>query len=88
MESYLSLFLFIALAGVMFYFFFIRPEGKAKKEKQLFADKLQNGDKVITQFGVYGTIDSMADNTIVLKMLDGRSMMKVEKDAVTRMQEK
>jgi len=61
----------IILMIPIFYFFFIRPQQQeAKKKKAMLAD-LKNGDKVLTQAGIYGVITSLSDGTLTLRVADG-----------------
>lgn len=60
-----------ALIIVIFYFFLIRPQNKKQKETQRMLDALKKGDKVITIGGIHGTVASVKENTIILKVDDG-----------------
>lgn len=53
---------------VIFYFFLIRPQNKKQKETQKMLDALKKGDKVITIGGIHGTVSSVKDNTVVVKV--------------------
>ena len=56
---------------VIFYFFLIRPQNKKQKETQKMLDALKKGDKVITIGGIHGTIASVKEQTVVVKVDDG-----------------
>lgn len=86
METLIPLILMIVVLGG-FLFFTSRSEKKRETTKKTFAESLKPGDKVITAFGLYGTIDSIAEKTVVLKMLDGKSMLRVDKRAIESMQQ-
>ncbi len=53
---------------VIFYFFLIRPQNKKQKETQKMLDALKKGDKVITIGGIHGTVSSVKDNTVIVKV--------------------
>ncbi len=63
--------IFLALMFGMFYFLLIRPQRKRQTEHKILIDSLQKGDRVITVGGIYGEIDFISDQDIVLKMEDG-----------------
>lgn len=79
--TYMQSLIMILLAVVAFYFILWRPEQKRRKAQQQQRDSLKAGDKV-TAMGIVGTIDSVQDNTIVLKNIDG-SKIEMLKAAVT-----
>lgn len=60
---------FILIIGVM-YFFMIRPQNKKQKELQKMLDALKKGDKVVTIGGIHGTVSSVKENTVVVKVDD------------------
>lgn len=59
----------ILIIGVM-YFFMIRPQNKKQKELQKMLDALKKGDKVVTIGGIHGTVSSVKENTVVVKVDD------------------
>ncbi|ACJ33096.1 MULTISPECIES: preprotein translocase subunit YajC [Anoxybacillus] len=65
--SLLPLILFFAI----FYFLLIRPQQKRQKAVQQMQANLQKGDKVITIGGLHGIIDSLDENTVVIRAGDG-----------------
>jgi preprotein translocase subunit YajC len=67
-QSLYSMLLPMILIIVVFYFFMIRPQMKRQKELQKFRSALQKGDKVVTTGGLYGRIDEIKDNIIVLEI--------------------
>jgi preprotein translocase subunit YajC len=63
-----SMLLPMVLIIVVFYFFMIRPQMKRQKELAKFRSSLQKGDKVVTTGGIYGKIEEIKDNIIVLEI--------------------
>jgi len=53
---------------VIFYFFLIRPQSKKQKETEKMLNALKKGDKVITIGGIHGTVSSVKEKTIILKV--------------------
>lgn len=59
--------------GVMFvvmYFLIIRPQNKERKKVQEMINALKKGDKVVTIGGIYGTVSSLKEKTVILKVDD------------------
>jgi preprotein translocase subunit YajC len=60
---------FVAIIAI-FYFLIIRPQNKKQKETQKMLAALKKGDKVVTIGGVHGTIQSVKEQSVVLKVDD------------------
>jgi len=63
----------IAIFAIM-YFLMIRPRQKQQKEHQQMTKELRAGDKVIIAGGIYGTIESLDEDTVILKIESGATM--------------
>ncbi len=60
----------VAIFGI-FYFLMVRPQRKRQKEHDQMVHDLQKGDHVITAGGIYGQIESISDDSIVIKVESG-----------------
>lgn len=60
----------LVLIIVVFYFLLIRPQQKRAKEHRQMLENLKRGDKVITVGGIYGVVESVNPNTVVLKIAE------------------
>jgi preprotein translocase subunit YajC len=60
---------FVAIIAI-FYFLIIRPQNKKQKETQKMLSALKKGDKVVTIGGIHGTIQSVKEQSVVLKVDD------------------
>ena len=58
----------IALMLLIFYFLLYRPQKKARQERDAMLSSLKVGTRVITIGGIYGTIVSLSDDIIVLRI--------------------
>lgn len=69
----LSFFVMMALIFVIMWFFMIRPQQKKQKEIRKFQNSLQEGSKVVTGGGVYGTVKrvNVEANTIDVEIARG-----------------
>lgn len=66
------LIMMVALFAIM-WFFMIRPQQKKQKEIRAFQNALQEGSKVVTGGGIYGTVKRIdaATNTIEVEIARG-----------------
>ena len=72
---------FLVLIFALFYFVMIRPQRKRQKQQQEMMQGLQKGDRVITAGGIYGTIESVSEDSVVIKVESGATM-RVNKGSV------
>jgi preprotein translocase subunit YajC len=72
--------LLVVIFGV-FYILMIRPQRRRQKEHQEMMQTLQKGDRVITAGGIFGTIDSLSDDSVVIKT-EGGSLLRVSRGSV------
>lgn len=78
-SSYGSLIFLAVMVGV-FYLLIIRPQRKRTQAQKEMAESLQVGAEVRTIGGIHGTVVSMDDDSVVLKVEDGR--LRVSKRAI------
>jgi len=62
---------FLALMFVAFYFLIIRPQRKRQRDQQTMLTALQSGDRIVTVGGIFGQIESMTDDSLVIKVESG-----------------
>jgi len=68
--------IFLVLFFVVIYFLMIRPRRQQQKAHEELMQELRKGDKVITNSGIYGQIESVNknDDTVILKVESGATM--------------
>jgi preprotein translocase subunit YajC len=81
----LGMFLPLILIMVIFYFLMILPAQKRQKKITDLLKDLKNGDKVITNGGIYGTIVGLEDDAVQLRIADNVKM-KVARNAIAGLQ--
>ena len=81
--SSLNMLLMMGLMILVFYFFMIRPQMKRQKELNKFRSELQKGDKIVTTGGLYGKIEEIKDNIIILEVAPNVKL-KVDKSVVLK----
>jgi|HigsolmetaAR203D_1030402.scaffolds.fasta_scaffold00004_139 preprotein translocase subunit YajC len=67
-SSILSLLMSFILMFLVFYFLLIRPQQKRNKIRAEMLRSLKKGDKITTIGGLHGTIETITDDIVVLKV--------------------
>jgi len=70
------------------YFLMVRPQQKRQRELQKMITELKKGDCVVTAGGIIGTITSVQNDYVVLKVGDGDTKMEVLKSAISGLRTK
>jgi preprotein translocase subunit YajC len=65
----MSFFPLIVVCAIL-YMLVIRPQQKSAKDHRRMVDSLKNGDRVLTQGGIYGTVTSLKGNIVQVKIAD------------------
>lgn len=69
----ISLLYIVGLFAIL-YFLMIRPQQQRQKKHQEMISSIKTNDKVITIGGIYGTIEKIKDNSIILEVADNVRM--------------
>lgn len=80
-----TLFLPLILIMVIFYFLMILPAQRRQKKVAEMHRNLKNGDKVITNGGIYGTIVGLEGDSIQIRIAE-QVKIKVSRNAVSGLQ--
>ena len=78
------LLLFLVLISAMFYFIMIRPMRQREKTHDRMVDELEKGDMVITAGGIYGEVESIDEDSIVLRVESGAKIRVTKGGVVSR----
>ncbi|MDE6500359.1 MAG: preprotein translocase subunit YajC [Rikenella sp.] len=78
-----SFIIMMVLIFVVMYFFMIRPQQKRQKELNKFRNSLENGTKVITAGGIYGTVKEVNEDTVLIEV-DNGVKLRIAKSMVMR----
>lgn len=78
MPTYLLLLLVMA---ALFYLMILRPQQRAKREKQALLNALQVGVEISTIGGIYGRVAALRDEDLDLEIAEG-VVMRVDRRAV------
>ncbi|MFZ0878879.1 MAG: preprotein translocase subunit YajC [Candidatus Acidiferrales bacterium] len=84
--SGLVTFLPLLLIMVIFYFLLIMPAQRRQKKTAQMLQALKNGDKVITNGGIYGTVVGLEDDTVQLRIAD-QVKIKLSRNAIVSLQQ-
>jgi len=66
--------IFLVVIFAVMYFLMIRPRQRQQKEQEAMMAELRPGDKVIIAGGIYGQIESLSEDTAILKIESGATM--------------
>lgn len=61
----------LALILLIFYFLLIRPQQKRVREHVAMVEALKQGDEVVTNSGIYGTISKLEEKIVSLEVAPG-----------------
>ena len=82
-----TIIVFLVLIFVIFYFLLIRPQRKRQKEHEQLVRELQRGDSVLTAGGIFGVVESISEESVVIKVESGATL-RVAKGSVALKREK
>ena len=83
MNALIPLIVITALFMLMIYFLMIRPLRQREKQHDQMVEELRTGDTVITAGGIYGKIDTIDADSIVLDVESG-AKIRVTKGGVIK----
>lgn len=81
MEQLLGTILPFLLIIVIFYLLILRPQQKRQKERQRLLESVKKGDKIITTGGIYGEVEGVDGNVVLVKIADNVKV-KMEKSGI------
>ncbi len=81
-QGYLT-FLPFVLIFVVFYLFLIRPGQQRQRKWQEMLNKLKTGDRVTTSGGMRGSVLSIKDDVVQLRVAPDNLRLEVAKSAIT-----
>ncbi|MBM4442079.1 MAG: preprotein translocase subunit YajC [Candidatus Rokubacteria bacterium] len=85
-NAVLTQLVFFAAIFAIFYFLLIRPQQRQRKERERLLSAVKRGDKVVTTSGIHGTVTSLDDLTVTLRVAD-QVRMTFDRAAVGRVVE-
>ncbi|AHB13993.1 MULTISPECIES: preprotein translocase subunit YajC [Dehalococcoides] len=80
-QQTITMFVLLALFFGMFYFLIIRPQRQRQKDHANLMSSLVKGDGVITIGGIHGVIESVAEDSVIIKVESG-TLLKVSRGAI------
>lgn len=83
-ESTWPMLVFLVVIFGLFYFVMIRPQRRRQKEHEQLMQELQKGDNVMTAGGIYGRIESISEDSVVIKVESGATMRVARTSVVVR----
>jgi len=89
MEQFLSqygMIIFLVAIFAVMYFLMMRPRQRQQKQHEAMMQELRPGDRVIIAGGIYGQIESLTEDTAILRIESGATM-KVARGSILGKQE-
>jgi preprotein translocase subunit YajC len=77
---------FLVVIFAVMYLLMIRPRQKQQKQHEEMMQELRVGDRVIIAGGIYGQIESLSEDTAILRIESGATM-KVARNSILGKQE-
>jgi preprotein translocase subunit YajC len=84
-QTWVMLVFLVVIFAVM-YLLMIRPRQKQQKQHEAMMQELRVGDRVIIAGGIYGQIESISEETAILRIESGATM-KVARGSIVGKQE-
>jgi preprotein translocase subunit YajC len=84
MEAFFSnygMIIFLVAIFAIMYLLMIRPRQKQQKQHEEMMQELRPGDRVIVAGGIYGQIDSLTEETAIVRIESGATM-KVARNSI------
>jgi preprotein translocase subunit YajC len=72
----------MAFIFAIFYFLLIMPQQKKQKKWQAMLSELKNGDKIVTSGGLRGTIISLKDDSLTLRVPPDNIKLEISRASV------
>lgn len=70
---------------VVFYFLLIRPQKKQEKARREMISALEKNDKVVTIGGIHGTVATVRDKDVILKVDESsNTRIRVSRSSISR----
>jgi preprotein translocase subunit YajC len=84
-QTWVMIIFLVALFAIM-YFLMIRPRQKQQRQHEEMMQELRTGDKVIIAGGIYGQIENLGEDTVILRIESGATM-RVARNSILGKQE-
>jgi len=81
MQGFTPLLFFLAIIVAMVYLFLVRPIRSREKQHDQMVMDLEKGDRVLTAGGMYGVVETIDEDSIVLRVESG-ALIRVTKGGV------
>ncbi|MFP1883833.1 preprotein translocase subunit YajC [Lonsdalea quercina] len=77
-----TLFIMLAVFGLIFYFMILRPQQKRAKEHKKLMDSISKGDEVLTNGGLVGRVTKVSENGYIAIELNENNEVVIKRDFV------
>ena len=84
--AYLQPLILFGAMFAIFYFIVLRPQQRQKAERERMLTALKKGDRVVTNSGMHGTVVTLGEHTVTLRVAD-QVKLEFDRSAVGRIVE-
>ncbi len=85
--QYVPFIVLLVLLVAMTYFFMVRPVRQREQKHDAMVKDLKQGDMVITAGGIYGQVESIEEDSVILRVESGASIRVTKGGVVGRLEE-
>ncbi len=79
----ISMLLPFILMFVVMYFLILRPQKRKERERKELLSRVKKSDRVVTAGGIHGTVTSIRENEVVLRVDDAKDVkIKVDRSSI------
>ena len=78
-----SLIIMVAIFAV-FYFVLFLPQKKQEKKQRAMIDAIKPGDEIITIGGIYGKVQTVKDDYVVIESTADKTKIKLAKSSISK----
>jgi len=73
-QNPMTMILYLVVIAAVFYFIVLRPQGKQRKQHEVFLQGLKRGDEVVTTGGIVGEVVAVEDRLVTLNIGGGTKL--------------
>jgi len=85
MGNFIPIIIILVVLFAVFYFFMIRPMRQRERTHDSMVAGLEKGERIITAGGIYGQVESIDNESVVLKVESG-ALIRVTKGGIMKRQ--
>jgi preprotein translocase subunit YajC len=85
-QNIIYVIILVTVLFFLFYYFMVRPQRRQQREHQDLVNELKSGDMVVTSGGIYGEVESVDPDSVVLRIESGATVRVAKANITNRVQ--